>query len=116
MLRETDIMSGVKTAASRDGNAAEMGSWGVVYHYTVTVNNTGTKTRKIKHRVKTSAHYTLVGMRENSSAAYEFKDTKTEIGYQIPFEVAVPPGQKTFEIVTLCGGGDGGLENTIIVE
>ena len=111
-----DIMSGIKTAASRDGNAAEMGSWGVVYHYTVTVNNTGTKTRKIKHRVKTGAHYTLVGMRENSSAAYDFKDTKKENGYQIPFEVAVPPGQKTFEIVTLCGGGDGGLENTIIVE
>ena len=111
-----DIMSGIKTAASRDGNAAEMGSWGVVYHYTVTVNNTGTQTRKIKHRVKTGAHYTLVGMRENSSATYEFKDTKTENGYQIPFEVAVPPGQKTFEIVTLCGGGDGGLENTIIVE
>ncbi len=111
-----DIMSGIKTEASRDGNAAEMGSWGVVYHYTVTVNNTGTQTRKIKHRVKTGAHYTLVGMRENSSATYEFKDTKTENGYQIPFEVAVPPGQKTFEIVTLCGGGDGGLENTIIVE
>ena len=111
-----DIMSGIKTAASRDGNAAEMGSWGVVYHYTVTVNNTGIKTRKIKHRVKTGAHYTLVGMRESNSAAYEFKDTKTENGYQIPFEVAVPPGQKTFEIVTLCGGGDGGLENTIIVE
>ena len=93
-----------------------MGSWGVVYHYTVTVNNTGTQTRKIKHRVKTGAHYTLVGMRENSSAASDFKDPEENSGYQIPFEVAVPPGQKTSEIVTLCGGGDGGLENTIIVE
>ena len=50
----------------------------VAFDYTVTVNNTGTKTRKIKHRVKTGAHYTLVGMRENSSAAYDFKDTKKE--------------------------------------
>ena len=92
-------MSGIKTAASRDGNAAEMGSWGVVYHYTVTVNNTGSKTRKIKHQVRATAHYTLIGMRENTNSAYIFKDTQENIGYQIPFEVEIPPGQKTFEIV-----------------
>ena len=111
-----DIMSGVKTGASRDESASQMGSWGVVYHYTVTVNNTGSKTRKIKHQVRATAHYTLIGMRENADGAYIFKDTQENIGYQIPFEVEIPPGQKTFEIVTLCGGGNGGLENTIIVE
>ena len=113
---KNNIMSGTKNTGALDGAAIEMGSWGVVYHYTVTVNNTGTKTKKIKYRVKANAHYTLIGMRESASDIYTFKDTGEIKGYQIPFEIEIPPGQKTFEIVTMCGAGDGGLESTLIAE
>ncbi len=113
---KNNIMSGTKSTGALDSAAIEMGSWGVVYHYTVTVNNTGTKTKKIKYRVKANAHYTLIGMRESASDIYTFKDTGEVKGYQIPFEVEIPPGQKTFEIVTMCGAGDGGLESTLIAE
>ena len=113
---KNNIMSGTKSAGALDSAAIEMGSWGVVYHYTITVNNTGTKTKKIKYRVKANAHYTLIGMRESASDIYTFKDTGEVKGYQIPFEVEIPPGQKTFEIVTMCGAGDGGLESTLIAE
>ncbi len=113
----SEIMSGHKsTNGSLDDAALEMGSWGVVYHYTITVNNTGTKTRKLKYRVRATAHYTLIGMREDSNDKYTFKDTGDDSKRQIPFEVEIPPGQKTFEVVTLCGGGNGGLENTMIIE
>lgn len=113
---QSSIISGVKTNEARDENALEMGSWGVVYHYNVTVDNTGTRTKTIKYRVRTTAHYTIIGIRESDSDIYTFKDTGNNTEYQMPFEVDVPPGQTTFEIVTLCGGGHGGLENAIVVE
>lgn len=113
---KNSILTGKILVGSRDENALQMGSWGVVYHYTVTVNNIGIKTKKVKYRVRTTAHYTLVGMREDSNDKYIFADTGTNESYQIPFEVDAPPGQKTFEFVTMCGSGNGGLENTIIIE
>ena len=59
---------------------------------------------------------TNIILAENSNEQYTFKDTGGDSERQVPFEVEIPPGQKTFEVVTLCGGGNGGLENTLIIE
>ncbi len=112
-----EIISGHKsTVGAIDESAIEMGSWGVVYHYVITVNNVGTITKTVKYRIKTDAHLTLIGMRENENDKYTFKDSGMDTAYQIPFTIEIPPGQKTFEIVTMSGAGNGGLENTLIVE
>ena len=55
--------------------AGNMGGWGVVYHYTVTVHNNGSKSRNVSFKVEDYSNL-IVGYKEPSKDKYnlEFKD------------------------------------------
>lgn len=98
-----------------DENALGMGSWGVVYRYNVTIANNGTRVRQVDFKVN-STNFLIVGSKLKSEDEYSFNYYPLDEGEQTPATFYLPAGETTsFEIVTLYGLSDSGLENSLVI-
>ena len=107
------------------GNAPDMysmsiGEWGATYHYTVTVKNTTNNPRSVSVKVW-PAQNLITGMENPGETEYTTEyyanientpNNPTNIG-----TVSIPANSiRTFEFVTLLGGGLSGLNHSIVIE
>lgn len=102
-----------------DDKALSMGEWGVTYHYTVTVKNTCNRARTLEYRINTSENI-VVGIKRDNEDTYqtEFYATAGENGsHRTVASIELSANATTtFEIVTLLGGGLGGMGNMFTVK
>lgn len=99
-----------------DSDALGMGSWGVVYRYNVTIANNGTRDRQVDFKVN-STNFLIVGSKLKSELEYDFNYYPLDEGEQTPATFYLPAGETTsFEIVTLYGLSDSGLENSLVIK
>ena len=103
-----------------DVYAMSIGEWGATYHYTVSIKNTTGVPRKVY--VKTwSAENLIFGFKDYGQPNYttDYYGTISNNPYN-PTNTAVidvPANDiKSFEFVTLLGGGVGGLNHSIVIE
>lgn len=103
-----------------DVYAMSIDEWGATYHYTVSVRNTTGMPRKVY--VKTwSAENLIFGFKDYGQPNYttDYYGTINNNPYN-PTDTAVidvPANDiKSFEFITLLGGGVGGLNHSIVIE
>ncbi len=103
-----------------DVYAMSLGEWGATYHYTVSVRNTTGMPRKVY--VKTwSAENLIFGFKDYGQLNYttDYYEAINNNPYN-PTDTAVidvpANGIKSFEFITLLGGGAGGLNHAIVIE
>lgn len=117
---EYDAETGENLGNAPDMYSMSIGEWGATYHYTVTVKNTTNNPRSVSVKVW-SAQNLITGMKEQGETEYTTEyyanientpNNPTNIG-----TVSIPANSiRTFEFVTLLGGGLSGLNHSIVIE
>ena len=119
---KSDVAAGRKNHFNKapDADSLGMGSWGVTYHYTITIHNTGGLDRSVSFWIENSDNV-IVGYREGSDQTYHTRfagsipDTKDgepkNADGKVEEFVVKPASSITFEVITLSGIGRGGLNN-----
>ena len=116
-----DVAKGQKEhfTGSPDTFALGMGSWGVTYHYTISVKNDTNSEKEISYQAKTFDNM-IFGYKTLTDNVYETRFIpnigNNESDWTSLKSVRISPNQSiVFEIVTMLGGGHGGTNNRIIV-
>lgn len=117
---KSDVALGWKShfSGAVDEKTISMGAWGATYHYTITISNTGQRNRTAAFRVK-SVDNMVFGCKAAGEQKYTTQfiaKVANNADWFIPATVVIPANSTTtFEIVTILGGGLGGVNNSIIL-
>ena len=117
---KTSVAAGRKIGftGSVDEKSLSMGQWGATYHYTITLRNSDD-----------SDHIAYFEMQKFESLIFGYKG-ENDITYQTsfnawegykkwwcPITIQIPANStKTFEVVMLSGGGNGGITSHIVID
>ena len=93
-----------------DNDAIGMGSWGTVYHYTVTIDNSGSKTRMVR-LFGAGLDNTLYGLKDGDTYVVKDAQSSSKVSPSDLDAWYIEPGERCeVEFIILSALGNGGQE------
>ena len=117
---KTSVAAGRKIGftGSVDEKSLSMGQWGATYHYTITLRNSDDSDH-IAYFEMQKFESLIFGYKGENDTTYQtsFNAWEGDKRWWCPITIQIPANStKTFEVVMLSGGGNGGITTHIVID